>query len=867
MRPLRAYLLLVLPSGEVEVSTHRDLESVETTWRKRRSLAASAALHVGYWRPETEAFVEALRSHPGRILLSGSAVHALPPSFRSSSAPICSAGALPLHMALSGWGYEADDPSVSSSSASDPYGIVGAFPSQQPMEDPEIKCEWLLNLSMENPAIFEQALNEGILDEQSYLQAEERLPNSLRGSLGEARFRWLCPTPPTEETIFDCIASTPPWFQSLPIGVLRLSTRPANVLSAASIRQIGDLSRYDSHTIYKLWSMGKKSFNEIGRSLLSVLSGGVNSDVLKSHITPPPDRRGTERTISNEPRNTLAGLTTFSAAMQAAMELLTTEERPLMEMRMGMGGNQRTLAEIGDAYGLSRERIRQIETRSLGKMRSITFWNLIMGPRIRHILSERDDFLAPHGLEILEPALKGSAESLDVLEYVLERFVEPEMHLVKEGGLFFVTEIKQQEWIDVTRAAKKLLERLTDKRPSIQEARNMVDGLLVGRGAELREELWGIATKAAHFANGRLVSYGSGAEPFVFAILESSEIPLHYSTILEILREKGHEFDSPRVRHAAAEVGLLLGRGTYGTMRHFPLDEAETRLVVSESEDLIEGEGAGRQWHARELSDRLEERGIECGGNLTPYVVSIALLRSKNLTYLGRMIWASNSTGARGVANRLDVHQAVVSILIDNEKPMLTEEIRERLVSERGVNHLFQIQPEGRLVRIGSGLWGLMDRDVPFSEEESGRVMKTLRTVLMEKGKGIHVSEILDDLDEKVPIVRRVKDPVLLLGLGQKWDGLSVSRGQFIYLSEWLEPRRKGLREALLEVLTNAGREGVTIQEGITRVSDLIERPFPPNQHLGQMALNIGAVFDHATKSWRLPSEEEIFSESEEADA
>lgn len=886
MRPLRAYLLIRLPSDDVDVSTHRDLESVESAWRERLHPDASAALHVGYWRPETDDFIETLREHPGRLLVSASAAHALPPSFRSSSAPVGSAGTLPLHLALTGWGYEIEDPVGSAAATRSVSAPPVRVAPRTPSELPEVRCEWLRILAQENPVMFQGALEEGVVDEDSYLAKEESLPSWLRDSLGEARFRWHCPTPPTAENIIDLVAFTPLWFQSLPIGILTLSTRPANIMSAKSIRVIGDFRRYKAYEVFAFENMGRKSFNEIGNRLLSILSSGITSPIVRAHLNnevpqigerddrwkevPPPSApssagetmEGSSRRVENG--KIAEHATTFADALEVAFGLLTEQERRLMEMRMGAEGEPMTLMEIGEANGVSRERIRQIENKCVRKIRALSFWDSVMGPKIRRMLEERDDYLSPHGLEVMDPALKGAAKSLCVLEYALERFVEPELHVVKEGGLCFVTEIRQQEWSDAVRAARKLLETLAEKRTSADEARNMVDGLLVGRGRELREELWNAATKNAHFANGKLVSYGFGAENVVLAVLESSETPMHYSEILRVTQEKGYDYDLRRVHNAAAEVGLLYGRGTYGTTRHFPLNEAETRLVVSETEDLIEWEGATRQWHAREICDRLEERGIDCGGNLTHYVVSIALSRSKHLSYLGRMVWASKSSGAKGVANRLDMHQAVVSILIENGRPMLSDEIKERLAAERGVNCFFQIQPEGRLIRVGAGVWGLMDRDIPFSEEESRRVIDALRLALSAKRKGIHSSELIDEIADIEPIARRVEDPILLLGLAQKFEGFAVSKGQHLYLSEWGEPRRINLREAMLQVLKGAGRDGIAIQEGTARVTELIERPFPPNLFFGQMSFHLGAVYDETTKLWRLPSEDETPSESEE---
>ena len=60
----------------------------------------------------------------------------------------------------------------------------------------------------------------------------------------------------------------------------------------------------------------------------------------------------------------------FSETLREAMEKLSEKERQILSMRFGLGDdNPRTLREIGDALGISRERVRQIENQALAKLR------------------------------------------------------------------------------------------------------------------------------------------------------------------------------------------------------------------------------------------------------------------------------------------------------------------------------------------------------------------------------------------------------------------------------------------------------------------------------------------------------------------
>jgi RNA polymerase primary sigma factor len=54
------------------------------------------------------------------------------------------------------------------------------------------------------------------------------------------------------------------------------------------------------------------------------------------------------------------------------LEMLTPRERLVLQLRYGLSdGEPRTLAEVGDLLGISRERVRQIENEALRKLRRI----------------------------------------------------------------------------------------------------------------------------------------------------------------------------------------------------------------------------------------------------------------------------------------------------------------------------------------------------------------------------------------------------------------------------------------------------------------------------------------------------------------
>lgn len=65
-----------------------------------------------------------------------------------------------------------------------------------------------------------------------------------------------------------------------------------------------------------------------------------------------------------------AGLEEMRWQIDAALGTLSYRERGILEMRYGLGDGQAyTLAESGYVFQLTRERVRQLQARSLGRLR------------------------------------------------------------------------------------------------------------------------------------------------------------------------------------------------------------------------------------------------------------------------------------------------------------------------------------------------------------------------------------------------------------------------------------------------------------------------------------------------------------------
>jgi RNA polymerase nonessential primary-like sigma factor len=65
----------------------------------------------------------------------------------------------------------------------------------------------------------------------------------------------------------------------------------------------------------------------------------------------------------------LEGIGSGEAAQ--ALEILAPREREVLRRRLGLDGEPETLDAIGDTIGVTRERVRQIETEALKRLKEV----------------------------------------------------------------------------------------------------------------------------------------------------------------------------------------------------------------------------------------------------------------------------------------------------------------------------------------------------------------------------------------------------------------------------------------------------------------------------------------------------------------
>ena len=69
----------------------------------------------------------------------------------------------------------------------------------------------------------------------------------------------------------------------------------------------------------------------------------------------------------------------LSTEIDRALATLTDRERDIIKLFFGIGGQEMTLEEIGEQFGLTRERVRQIKEKAIRRLRHSTRSKLLKG--------------------------------------------------------------------------------------------------------------------------------------------------------------------------------------------------------------------------------------------------------------------------------------------------------------------------------------------------------------------------------------------------------------------------------------------------------------------------------------------------------
>jgi hypothetical protein len=820
-------------------------------------------IHVGFTRSDTSAFEDLTSRYPGKMLLTAPALYTFARIGTCAPGIAGTVDGVPVYVALTGWGYEATAEAIGLATEQNPYPDCDSCHFKRG-KSKNLFCQWFSSFIERYPHDAELLKNVGITDDESYLEFESELGEDLRIKIGRFRFQCLsvdidmnCPN--------EIVKIAPPWVLDMPIEQVDFRVRSYKVMNREGIKLVSDLAGYTNDQLMKMQHLGRKSVSDIAMTIraaigvlsLTTISANENDDEAGSPLeTCVPDAR--QKVLESG---------SFEESLLELLRSMGKKVAIVMRRRMGFGTKQQTLEEIAGLLGVTRERVRQIEKNVCINEESKQFWKKRIEEPIRRAMDTRESPLPVVALDVIDQWFTNIDNLEEPFRFVLEKFCSGKLHVIQNNGLSYISMMTQDEWDSAVKKAVSVLESGAHlSRWTEAEAKQAVGMILSDNCKELQEELFYSASQNAIFTNldgtdkPVLTSIGKwGAEAYVESVLAESDRPLHFTEIAERVLAKGRTIEIRRAHSAAAKLGFLYGRGTFGLMQHYPLDEEETIEIVAEAEDIIASGADGRQWHCSEILRILGDHGLDMDGKLDQYIVNIALNRSKMLVNLGRLVWATGTATRMTSADRIEIKQAIESLLLMEGRPLSGAEIRKRLLMEgRGLSRFLQINNDGNIVRLGPNYWGLATRDIPFSQEQQDVIIGTLVNSLLLSQRGMHKTEIYEAL-KKIPGIELFADadPALFVSIALRSDCIRFAIGNYLYLSDWGDARRLTVEEAVRIAFEQAGAVGLRAQELREATNFIIGHKVSIHAIYRPLSA-IGARFNPDTGCWQL----EDFSDS-----
>ena len=669
---------------------------------------------------------------------------------------------------------------------------------------------WLQKLENSNVELAEVCMNLGILNEKLYFQNRQFLSDTQIRELELIRYQTLKLSINIEDPS-ELIPLLPTSILEAHITQLGLTVRTNNVFNVQSIFKLKDAIGYSLVEMMRWDNFGKKSAKDLCETLdasveklsytLPVNSVDSNTAIINVN------EEEIEKEITEAPNFEHASKTPLKKHFENSLALLKTNERTILEGRTGYNGSVKTLEEMGAVIGVTRERVRQIQKKNVEKIIKTEFWDDCIAIKIGGLLLGREQPLFLEMLEVEDDWFSGFIGNYQHLAAIIELFSENQIKILTINGSVIISRISQDDWDASIRTFKRTLKNKAKEQSWSRAEINLTfKASLDEKGAtELLPILWSHFTESLQFnSNDILLSFGTSIESVLNVVLSEAEAPLHFSEIARRAEPLlGREISDHNVNtRLQTTEARLFGRGTYGLKIFNPISDLtcnHIRLVVNKT--VYEGP-LSKQWHVTELLNSLKEKFPSLPNELDSYLLNIILEDSEQLTYLNKNVWARTDSGQLPT-DRIDMADAFTKILEDAGKPLKGKDIKAKLEAIRGVHESLQIQPTERMFQVGPDTWGLYERDISLSDEETKVCLDNLYSHLSSNQKGIHHSEVNSFLASRA-LSHMAVTGYELLNLAQRDSRFYLGRSMFLGLADWGEDtRRLNYAQAVRSIFTD----------------------------------------------------------------
>ena len=383
--------------------------------------------------------------------------------------------------------------------------------------------------------------------------------------------------------------------------------------------------------------------------------------------------------------------------VRASLDLLKEREADILMRRIGVDAPPSTYEALAVRHGLSRGRIGQIQAKAFSRLDAATgclgaVRNAIAGLRGMGFVPAEVLLRQPWAAGMPLPFMRTLAADLSGLYEVP----------LPWGGQAFVP-FGNAEWEGFLR--------------TLREATLSVDADTPGPDilVPLRERLAGEPQARTAFLNlvaafldgrtalGAMVALGLSQEAALKMIPREGEGADLDAVRLRFAAVTDHPPARENLREWIADHALHVG----GNRFLLRVDSPNSAALAALCHATVAAGAPGRIWSTDEILGSLRATGAGIPVGTGPTQVEMALATAGRLERVHPFRWRD----AKAVKAR-SVEELAEGILEENGAPMRHRDLGRAAFERWGTRKSHQIRMTGRLVMLGNGLWGLVDRDL-----------------------------------------------------------------------------------------------------------------------------------------------------------
>lgn len=631
---------------------------------------------------------------------------------------------------------------------------------------------WVLELDQEHPELTEHLKSLGVFSEKTFLENRYLMKESLI-DIENFRFNELLKAINTESP-YALIRICPSWLLEIDLKYFECDTKVSNFLSTHSIKKLGDLNDFSEAKYFQTKGFGKVVVRNLAKFIIGAVDKGL-----------PPELGGMDALHENVEHAFLTSL----------QNLEDERQRDVLNKRFGIECEAETLEEVAQRYGLTRERVRQIQKKAVKTLINKEFWDDYLESELQKLFDQRTDPLYLDELSTHNQWLEGFSDKPKTYVSIIESFTNLEFKFLEIEGRFLISNLSADEWHKLKSDLRDYFESTIDFKHSYDDIELTIEHNLAEKSsAELSAVLLDQLSKDFNFSllDGEMVlsSVGNTVTSKIRTILEESDQPIHMHEIYKRYLER-YDADA-KERYITSRFGhpqfCGFDRGVYGLKKHLTINDNRQSEILKEVVELIKA-NPNKQWGCNEIIKHLKLQDIN------KYELNIILKESNELVDLGRLIWAHIDSGFAG--DRIQLKDVIKDILTENGQEMELAELEAKIKKTRSVGKFFSVsmQPNEVFSKINPTTWGLIERDFILTPQEWEPIKRELLEKLDTSNQSYHRSEVLS-------VVQNMSNNSDLttghiIGVVAADPRFKMWRGGFISPSTWSERKRYTLEEAI----------------------------------------------------------------------